>query len=138
MAGLPMRAYEFSSERSPYSYLIIGRQRAVLFDAPTSVSLYDEQRRELLLGDFSIWSTLRLSPRGESQCLPRHHAAAARDDPSGHSDIHGHMADPPAPVRAPVLESADLRALEATLFGIEQGKLASTGFYPGCFPYGEL
>jgi len=31
-----------------------------------------------------------------------------------------HMADPPAPVRAPVLEIADLRYLEQTLRGIEQ------------------
>jgi hypothetical protein len=37
-------------------------------------------------------------------------------------------------VRAPILEVADLRALEATLLRIEQGTLQSTGFYPRLFP----
>jgi hypothetical protein len=45
-----------------------------------------------------------------------------------------HMAEPPAPVRAPVLEVADLRALESTLLGIEEGTLQSSGFYPRLFP----
>jgi hypothetical protein len=44
------------------------------------------------------------------------------------------MQDPPAPVRAPVLEVADLRALERSLVEIEQGRRDSTGFYPRIFP----
>jgi len=53
-----------------------------------------------------------------------------------------HMADPPAPVRAPTLEFADLKALEATLVAIdpgtiepiESGSLETVGSFPRVFP----
>jgi hydroxyacylglutathione hydrolase len=44
------------------------------------------------------------------------------------------MEDSTVAVRAPVLEIADLRALESSLTAIDQGQLTSTGFYPRVFP----
>jgi len=52
------------------------------------------------------------------------------------------MADPPAPVRAPVLELADLKALETTLVAIElkkldvidPGSLDTIASFPRVFP----
>ena len=102
---------------------------------PTSVSLYDEQRRQLFLGDFLYPGALYAFLPGASRSayLATTRRLLASVDP-GTRIYTAHMADPPAPVRAPVLEVADLRALEATLSGIEQGQLASTGFYPRVFP----
>ena len=45
-----------------------------------------------------------------------------------------HMADATLAVQAPVLEVADLQALEASLSAIQQGRLASNGLYPRVFP----
>jgi glyoxylase-like metal-dependent hydrolase (beta-lactamase superfamily II) len=45
-----------------------------------------------------------------------------------------HMQEAPAPARAPVLEMADLKALEATLAAIQEGRLSSHGLYPRIFP----
>jgi len=102
---------------------------------PTSVSLYDEQRRQLFLGDFMYPGALYAFLPGASRSayLATTRQLLAMIDP-GTRIFTAHMRDPPAPVRAPVLEVADLRALEATLLGIEQGKLESTGFYPRVFP----
>jgi len=102
---------------------------------PTSVSLYDEQRRQLFLGDFMYPGALYAFLPGASRSayLATTRQLLAMIDP-GTRIFTAHMADPPAPVRAPVLEVADLRALEATLLGIEQGKLESSGFYPRVFP----
>jgi hypothetical protein len=44
------------------------------------------------------------------------------------------MEGAPAPLRAPVLEVADLRALESTLASIARGGAVSSGFYPRVFP----
>ena len=44
------------------------------------------------------------------------------------------MADAAPVTRAPVLEIADLRALEHTLVGIESGAAESSGWYPRVFP----
>jgi hypothetical protein len=48
--------------------------------------------------------------------------------------LAAHMADPPAPVRAPVLQVSDLRALERALISINDGDMRSRGFYPRIFP----
>src|SRR5215469_15519245 len=102
---------------------------------PTSVSLYDEQRRQLFLGDFMYPGALYAFLPGASRSayLATTRKLLAMIDP-GTRIFTAHMADPPTPVSAPVLEAADLRALEATLIGIEQGSLESTGFYPRVFP----
>jgi hydroxyacylglutathione hydrolase len=102
---------------------------------PTSVSLYDEPRRQLFVGDFMYMGALYAFLPGASRSayLATTRQLLAMSDPL--TRIYtAHMAEPPAPVRAPVLEVADLRALEAALLRIEQGKLQSTGFYPRVFP----
>jgi glyoxylase-like metal-dependent hydrolase (beta-lactamase superfamily II) len=97
--------------------------------------LYDEQRRQLFVGDFLYPGTLYAFLPGASRgaYLATTQQLLALIDPS--TRIYtAHMAEPPAPVRAPVLEAADLRALQAALFGIEHGELESRGFYPRVFP----
>ena len=98
---------------------------------PTSVSLYDEQRHQLFLGDFMYPGTLYAFLPGASRgtYLATTRQLLAMLDP-GTRIYTAHMADPPAPVTAPVLDVADLRALEATLLNVEQGKVGGTGFYP--------
>ena len=102
---------------------------------PTSVSLYDESRRQLFVGDFMYPGALYAFLPGASRSayLTSTRQLLAMIDPA--TRIYtAHMAEPPAPVQAPVLEVADLRALEAALLRIEQGKLQSAGFYPRVFP----
>jgi len=102
---------------------------------PTSVSLYDEPRRQLFVGDFMYPGALYAFLPGASRSayLASTRQLLAMIDPV--TRIYtAHMAELPAPVRAPVLEVADLRALEATLLRIEQGTLQSSGFYPRLFP----
>ena len=102
---------------------------------PTSVSLYDEARRQLFVGDFVYPGELYAFLPGASRSayLPTTRRLLSLIDPATKM-ITAHMEDSPAPVRAPVLEVADLKALEGTLVAIEQGRLDSTGFYPRIFP----
>jgi hydroxyacylglutathione hydrolase len=102
---------------------------------PTSVSLYDEARRQLFLGDFMYPGELYAFLPGASRTayLATTRRLLSTIDPDTRL-YTAHMQDAPAPVRAPVLEIADLKALETTLVGIEQGKLASAGFYPRIYP----
>jgi hydroxyacylglutathione hydrolase len=102
---------------------------------PTSVSLYDEQRRQLFVGDFMYPGALYAFLPGASRAayLASTRQLLAMIDPA--TRIYtAHMAEPPAPVSAPLLEVADLRALETALLRIERGELQSTGFYPRVFP----
>ena len=88
---------------------------------PTSVSLYDEQRRQAFVGDFVYPGTLYAFYPGASRStyLATTQRLLALLDPEARI-YTAHMADPPAPVRAPVLAMADLRNLEQTLRAIEQ------------------
>ena len=110
---------------------------------PTSVSLYDAQRQQLFVGDFVYPGHLYAFLPGASRSayLATTQRLIAQIHPA--TRIYtAHMADSPAPVRAPVLELADLEALEATLVAIEQGKLDSVapgsldslGGFPRVFP----
>jgi glyoxylase-like metal-dependent hydrolase (beta-lactamase superfamily II) len=63
---------------------------------PSSVSLYDEQRRQAFVGDFVIPVRFMLSIRARA-AAPTAYATRWR---STQSRISAHMADPPAPVRA--------------------------------------
>jgi glyoxylase-like metal-dependent hydrolase (beta-lactamase superfamily II) len=102
---------------------------------PTSVSLYDETRRQLFAGDFIYPGELYAFLPGASRS--EYHATATRLlailDPATQI-FAAHMEDSPAPLRAPVLEVEDLRALERTLESIEHGDSTSSGFYPRIFP----
>jgi hydroxyacylglutathione hydrolase len=102
---------------------------------PTSISLYDAERRQLFAGDFIYPGHLYAFLPGASRSayLATTRRLLSGIDPSTRI-FTAHMEEPPAPVRAPVLEVADLKALERTLVAIQQGRLDSTGFYPRVFP----
>lgn len=124
---------------APGSTVDLGNRRLRVLSTPghtpTSVSLYDESRRQLFAGDFVYPGELYAFLPGASRSayLATTRRLLAIIDPS--TRIYtAHMQDPPAPVRAPVLGVADLRALETSLVEIEQGKLDSSGFYPRIFP----
>lgn len=98
---------------------------------PSSVSLYDHERRQLFAGDYIYPGTLYAFTPGASLAAYLTTAAQllSRIDPA--TRIYAaHMAEPPAPVRAPVLEFEDLRALAATLDARERGTLRPEGFFP--------
>jgi hydroxyacylglutathione hydrolase len=110
---------------------------------PTSVSLYDEERQQLFVGDFLYPGHLYgfLPGASRSAYLATTRQLLSQLDP-GTRIYAAHMADPPAPVRAPTLEFADLKALEATLVAIgqdrispiESGSLDAVGSFPRVFP----
>jgi len=102
---------------------------------PTSVALYDAERRQLFAGDFVYPGPLYAFLPGASRSAYRAttRTLLALLDPA--TRIYcAHMADDPDAIAAPRLGVEDLRALEATLLGIEHGTLASSGFYPRIFP----
>jgi hydroxyacylglutathione hydrolase len=102
---------------------------------PTSVALYDEQRHELFSGDFiypgELYAFLPGASRSAYLATTRMLLSTIAPDTR---ILTAHMADPPAPVRAPVLGVADLLRLRETLEGIERGPAHSSGFYPRSFP----
>ncbi len=102
---------------------------------PTSVSLYDESRHQLFAGDFIYPGDLYAFLPGASRSayLATTKRLLSTIDPATRI-FAAHMEDFPAPVRAPVLQVADLRALEKALTSINQGDLPSRGFYPRIFP----
>ena len=102
---------------------------------PTSVSLYDETRRQLFAGDFIYPGELYafLPGASRSDYLETTTRLLASIDPTTQI-LAAHMEGSPAPLRAPVLEVEDLRALESTLKSIEHGHATSSGLYPRIFP----
>jgi hydroxyacylglutathione hydrolase len=110
---------------------------------PTSVSLYDEEHQQLFVGDFLYPGHLYAFLPGSSRSayLATTRQLLAQTGP-GLRIYAAHMANPSAPVRAPVLEFADLKALEATLVAIDQGtinpiepgSLETVGYFPRVFP----
>jgi glyoxylase-like metal-dependent hydrolase (beta-lactamase superfamily II) len=102
---------------------------------PNSASLYDAERRLLFVGDLIYPGKLYAFLPGASRraYLDTTRRLLAMID--GDTRIFtAHRADDPDRIAAPVLEVADLRALEATLLAIDGGKAVSTGFYPRIFP----
>lgn len=115
-----------------------GRQLRVLATpghTPTSVSLYDETRRELFAGDFIYPGYLYAFLPGASRSayLATTQKLMSTIDPATQI-FAAHMEDSTVAVKAPVLEVKDLRALERALAAIEQGSLPATGFYPRTYP----
>lgn len=102
---------------------------------PTSVALYDESRRQLFLGDFmypgELYAFLPGASRSAYLTTTRHLLSLIGPDTRLYT---AHMQEAPAQVRAPVLEMADLKALETALLQIQEGRLSSTVFYPRIFP----
>ena len=101
----------------------------------TSVSLYDAARHQLFAGDFLYPGELYAFLPGASReaYLRTTERLLAVIDPTS-SILTAHMQDPPAPVHAPVMGVADLRAVDAALEAIEAGSAQSSGFYPRIFP----
>ncbi len=102
---------------------------------PTSAALLDATRHQLFVGDFIYPSVLYafLPGASRSSYLATTRRLLATLDPATRL-YAAHMASEPRGAAAPVMELADLRALETTLAGIESGSLASSGFYPRTFP----
>lgn len=110
---------------------------------PTSVSLYDAPRRQLFVGDFLYPGHLYAFLPGASRSayLASSRRLLATVDPATRI-FTAHMAGPPTPVKAPVLEVADLLALEKALAALAQGNLAAipagsletVASYPRVFP----
>jgi hydroxyacylglutathione hydrolase len=136
---LPEPTFHVDEWWAPDSIIELGSRRLRVLATPghtsTSVSLYDESRHELFVGDF-------IYPGNLYAFLPDASRSAYREttrillgmvDPATRI-FTAHMEEPPAPVKAPVLEVDDLRALERALTLIEQGQLAANGFYPRRFP----
>lgn len=102
---------------------------------PTSVALYDADRHQLFAGDFiypgRLYAFLPGSSRGAYLATTRRLLAML----DAATRIYAaHMTDDPQVISAPLLEIADLRALEATLARIVAGHAESTGFYPRNYP----
>lgn len=102
---------------------------------PTSVSLYDASRRQLFVGDFIYPGDLYAFLPGASRSayLASTRMLLASIDPATQI-FAAHMEDSTVAVNAPVLEIADLRALQGFLTAMQQGHLTSSGFYPRVFP----
>jgi hydroxyacylglutathione hydrolase len=114
-----------------------GRQLQVMWlpgHTPTSVGLYDAGRHQLFAGDFIYPGELYafLPGASRSDYLSTTRRLIATLDPE--TRIYAaHMADDPPIVEAPVLEIADLKALERTLAAIGSGQARSTGWWPRVF-----
>lgn len=115
-----------------------GRRLRVLHTpghTPTSVSLYESDSRRVFVGDLIYPGKLYAFLPGASR---REYLETTRRllellDPE--TKIYtAHVADDPVIIGAPVVEMADLRALEATLVAIDRGKAVSAGSYPRIFP----
>jgi len=102
---------------------------------PTSVGLYDADRRLLFAGDFIYPGELYAFLPGASRAayLATTRRLLALLDPAARI-YAAHMADAAPVIAAPMREIADLRALEHALIGIESGTAKSSGWYPRVFP----
>jgi hydroxyacylglutathione hydrolase len=102
---------------------------------PTSVSLYDESRHQLFAGDFIYPGELYVFLPGASRSAYLATTTRLLSSIGPATQIFAaHMQDSPAPVQAPVLEVADLLALQSALTAIEKDSMPSRGFYPRIFP----
>jgi hydroxyacylglutathione hydrolase len=137
--GLARPTFRVDEWWAPDSVIDLGNRRLGVLPTPghtaTSVSLYDEERHQLFAGDFIYPGQLYAFLPGASRSayLATTRRLLSRIDPSTRI-FAAHMADPPAPVAAPVLGVADLKALERTLSAIENGSPEWKGFYPRVFP----
>jgi hydroxyacylglutathione hydrolase len=136
---LPAPTFRVDEWWAPDSTIELGGRRlrvlATPGHTPTSVSLYDESRHQLFAGDFIYPGDLYAFLPGASRSayLATTKRLLSVVDPDT-LIFAAHMADPPAPVRAPVLQVADLRAVDRALTSIDRGDLPARGFYPRLYP----
>jgi hydroxyacylglutathione hydrolase len=91
---------------------------------PTSISLYEERRRQLFVGDFIYPAELYAFLPGASRSTYLETTRRLLEQLDPRTRIFAaHMPEPPAPVRAPELNISDLQALEQALRGIRAGSL---------------
>ena len=136
---LPTPTFHVDEWWAPDSTIDLGgrhlRVLATPGHTPTSVSLYDEGRQQLFAGDFiypgNLYAFLPGASRGAYLATTKRLLSII--DPETQI-FAAHMADPPAPVEAPVLRVSDLRALEGVLTSIDHGNPAARGFYPRIVP----
>jgi len=136
---LPIPTFRVDEWWAPDATIDLGGRRlrvlATPGHTPTSVSLYDDDRHQLFAGDFIYPGDLYAFLPGASRNA--YLSTTKRLLSIIHPDTRifaAHMADSPAPVRAPMLQVADLHALERALTSINQGRQPSKGFYPRLFP----
>ena len=115
-----------------------GRELRVLATpghTPSSLSLYDENRRQLFAGDFIYPGELYVFLPGASRSayLATTRRLLTTIDPETRI-FAAHMEDPSIAIKAPVLDVGDLRALAASLQAIDAGTVRAGGFYPRIFP----
>jgi hydroxyacylglutathione hydrolase len=136
---LPSPTFRVDEWWAPDSTIDLGGRRLRVLATPghtsTSVSLYDESRRMLFAGDFIYPGELYafLPDASRSAYVATTKRLLSIIDPATRI-FAAHMEDEPAPVRAPVLQAADLRELDRALTSIKQGDSSSSGFYPRIFP----
>jgi hydroxyacylglutathione hydrolase len=137
--GLPAPRFAVDAWWFPGTDIDLGGRRLRVLHTPghtpTSVSLYDAERHWLFAGDLIYPGRLYAFLPGASRraYLETTRQLLAMLDP-GARIYTAHVADDPVIIAAPVLEVADLRALEATLLAIDGGTAVSVGFYPRIFP----
>jgi hydroxyacylglutathione hydrolase len=135
---LPSKTFRVDEWWAPDSSIDLGGRRLRVLATPghtsTSVSLYDKSRHQLFAGDFIYPGELYafLPDASRSAYLETTERLLSIIDPETRI-FAAHMEDGPAPVKAPVLQVADLRALDGALTTIKQGELSSSGFYPRIF-----
>lgn len=136
---LPSPSFRVDEWWAPGSIIDLGGRRLRVLATPghtsTSVSLYDENRRQLFAGDFIYPGELYafLPDASRSAYLATTRRLLSIVDPETRI-FAAHMQDEPAPLQAPVLQVADLRALQSALTSINHGDSSSSGFYPRIFP----
>ena len=130
--GLPEPTFRVDEWWAAGTIVDLGNRRLRLLatpgHTPTSVSLYDVARHQLFVGDFIYPGHLYAFLPGASRSayLATTKRLLSTIDPQ--TRIYAaHMAGPPAPVEAPTLAVADLKALEVTLVALEQRKLEPIG-----------
>ncbi len=136
---LPTPTFRVDEWWAPDSTIDLGGRRlrvlATPGHTPTSVSLYDESRHQLFAGDFvypgNLYAFLPGASRGAYLATTKQLLSIVDADTK---IFAAHMADPPAPIRAPVLQVKDLRALEGALMSIARDNSPTSGFYPRIYP----
>ncbi len=136
---LPTPTFAVEEWWPPNSMIELGERKlrvlATPGHTPTSLALYDASRAQLFSGDFIYPGELYAFLPGASRSAYLKSCQLLLSTIDSHTRIFAaHMEGGPAPIQAPVLGVADLKALETALIAIDRSQLSSTGIYPRKFP----